>query len=100
MAASDYVRGEMDIEDQKNTWAGFMTASLWGGLITTLVLAYATLTIALGMNWMVALVLCAGAAIVGGMAMGMGGAWIATVVGLAALAVLIQAIIGAVSLLF
>ena len=90
MAPSDYTRGEMDISDQSSTWKGFMAATLWGSAITCLILAYVTFTLALGMNWMVALVVCAGAGLIGGLLMGMGGAWIATVIGLSALAVIVQ----------
>ena len=58
-----------------------------------LIIAYATFTVAMGMNWMVALFLCATGGVLGGLFMGMGGAWIAAVIGLAALAVIIQLII-------
>lgn len=92
--ASEYTRGEMDITDQKSTWDGFMAASVWGTAVTILILAYITLTLAIGMNWMVALVICAGLGIVGGLVMGMGGAWIGAVIGLVVLAVIVQIFIG------
>jgi hypothetical protein len=47
----------------------------------------------MGMNWIVALVLCAIGGILGGMFMGMGGAWIAAVIAMSALAVIVQVII-------
>lgn len=93
MASADYTRGSMDISDQSSTWRGFITASLWGSAILLLVIAYLTFTLALGMHWLIALVLCAGAGLIGGVLMGMGGAWIATVIGLSALAVFIQVVI-------
>jgi len=93
MATADYTHGEMDIADQTNTWSGFMKASTWGAFIIMLGVAYMTFTLTMHMNWLVALVLCAGAGIVGGLAMGMGGAWVATVVAMSALAVFIQIII-------
>ncbi|MEO0784854.1 MAG: aa3-type cytochrome c oxidase subunit IV [Pseudomonadota bacterium] len=93
MATSDYEHGSMDISDQQNTWKGFMTASVWGSAIIMAIVGYATLTLAVGMNWMIALVLIAGAALLGGLFMGMGGTWIITVVGLAALAVFVQIVI-------
>lgn len=93
MADSNYVRGEMDIAGQKSTWDGFMKASIWGGFVTILIVAYLTFTLAIGMNWMVSLVLVAGAGLVGGLAMGMGGAWVAVIIGLTALAVFVQIII-------
>lgn len=93
MAGSDYVHGEMEIKEQTRTWEGFMTFTLWGSGIIMLVLAYATFAVAMGMNWMVSLMICAIAGIVGGLLLRMGGAWIATVIALSALAVFIQLII-------
>ncbi|MEM1150026.1 MAG: aa3-type cytochrome c oxidase subunit IV [Pseudomonadota bacterium] len=93
MATSDYKHGSMNIDDQESTWKGFMTASVWGSAIIGTILAYATLTLAIGMNWMVALVLCAGASLLGGLAMGMGLTWIFTVVGMTAVAVFIQIVV-------
>ena len=93
MATADYTHGEMDVSEQQKTWSGFMKGSLWFGAIVMMVVAYATFTLTMGMPWLVALVLIAGAAIVGGLAMDMGGAWVASVIGLAALAVVIQIII-------
>lgn len=99
MSAADYTHGEMEIEDQEHTWSAFKTFSLWGSLITILVIAYPLFTLALGMHWVVALVLLAGSAIVGGLILGMGGRWVAAVIGLSALAVFIQIIIEIVKLL-
>ena len=91
--AADYTHGEMDITEQTNTWSGFLKGSMWFGIITMMIIAYATFTLTMGMPWIIALVLVAGAAIVGGLAMDMGGAWVASVIGLAALAVIVQIII-------
>ncbi len=93
MATADYHHGEMDISAQTATWKGFMTATQWGAFLTVLIVGYLTFTLATGLNWLVALVLCAGFGIVGGVAMGMGGAWIATIIGFAALAVFVQIVI-------
>jgi len=90
MAGSDYIRGEMDIAEQTRTWDGFIKGTLWGSFIIILLVAYSTFTVALGMNWAVALGLCAALGIVGGLALNMGSAWIATVVILSALAVILQ----------
>ena len=70
-----------------------MKGSMWFGIITMMIVAYATFTLTMGMPWIIALVLIAGAAIVGGLAMDMGGAWVASVIGLSALAVVVQIII-------
>jgi hypothetical protein len=99
MAASEYTRGNMNIEAQKSMFGSMMRAGAWGGIIILIALAYATLTLSIGMNWLVALVLSAGAGIAIGLGMGFGGAWVATMVALSGLAILIQVIIMAVSLL-
>ncbi|MEO1476803.1 MAG: aa3-type cytochrome c oxidase subunit IV [Pseudomonadota bacterium] len=99
MAGSDYVHGEMDIAEQQRTFDGFMTATLWGSAIIVLVVGYATLTVATGMHWMVALALMAGTGIAAGAFLGMGVAWIAAVIGMTALAVIVQVFIGLFSLL-
>lgn len=93
MASADYTRGKMDISEQSRTWSGFLTGTVWGTGLLLIIVAYLTFTLTLGMHWMVALVLCAGAGIVGGLLLGMGGTWLVTVVGLAALAVFVQVII-------
>ena len=93
MAASDYTRGEMNIDAQKSMFEGTMKAGAWGAIITLLGLAYATFTLSMGMPWLVALVICAGAGIVIGLGMGFGGAWVATMVGLSGLALFIQLLI-------
>ncbi|MEC7289659.1 MAG: aa3-type cytochrome c oxidase subunit IV, partial [Pseudomonadota bacterium] len=64
-----------------------------GAIITLLGIAYATFTLSMGMPWLVALVITAGAGIVIGLGMGFGGAWVATVVGLSGLALFIQLLI-------
>ena len=94
MAASEYKRGEMDISDQKATWDGFIIGSIWGGLITILVVGYATLAIAIGLNWMVSLGLMAVVGIVSGLLLNLGGRWMACVVILIVLALIVQAMIG------
>ena len=93
MAASDYTRGEMEIEAQKSMYVGSMKAGAWGAIITLLMLGYATFTLSIGMPWLVALVVCAGAGIVIGLGMGFGGAWVATIVALSGLALFVQLLI-------
>lgn len=93
MAAGDYTRGEMNIDAQKSMYVGTMKAGAWGAIITLLMLAYATFTLSMGMPWIVALVLCAGAGVVIGLGMGFGGAWVATVVALSGLALFVQLLI-------
>ncbi|MEO0882301.1 MAG: aa3-type cytochrome c oxidase subunit IV [Pseudomonadota bacterium] len=99
MADTDYVHGEMDIAEQEQTFEGFLTGTVWGSGLIILIVGYATLTLSTGMHWVVALALMAGLGIAGGAFMGMGIAWIATVIGLTALAVVVQVLIGVFSLL-
>ena len=93
MADTDYIHGEMEISEQSRTWDGFVSFTLWGSGLIILSVAYASLTIAMGMNWIVALVLCVILGLAGGAFMKMGGAWTAMVIGLGGLAVFIQATI-------
>ena len=93
MAASDYTRGEMNVDAQKGMYEGTMRAGAWGALITLLMIAYATFTLSIGMSWLIALVLCAGGGIVIGLGMGWGGAWVATMIGLSGLALVVQLLI-------
>ena len=93
MAAGEYTRGEMNIDAQKGMYEGTMKAGTWGAIITLLGLAYATFILSMGMPWMVALVVCAGAGIVMGLGLGFGGAWVATIVGLSGLAIFIQLLV-------
>lgn len=93
MAGSDYTRGSMDIAEQNRTWEGFINFTLWGSGLIMLIVGYATFTVALGMHWIVALVISAVVGVAGGSFMKMGGAWIATVVGLCGIAVVVQLLI-------
>ncbi|MEL6724444.1 MAG: aa3-type cytochrome c oxidase subunit IV [Pseudomonadota bacterium] len=93
MASNDYSRGEMEIESQKAMFDGTMKAGAWGAIITLLIVAYSTFTLSIGMQWMVALALCAGAGVVIGLGMGFGGAWVATMIALSGLAIFVQVLI-------
>lgn len=93
MASSEYTHGEMKIDAQSKMYSGFMKASAWGSVILLISVGYMVFTLSMGMNWLVSLVLCAGAGIAIGAIMGMGGAWIATVVALAGLAIFVQLLI-------
>ncbi|HRJ01946.1 MAG TPA: aa3-type cytochrome c oxidase subunit IV [Hyphomonas sp.] len=93
MATHDYHRGEMDIRDQKATWDGFITGSVWGGLIIILMVGHATLAIAIGLNWAVSLGLMTVVGVAAGLLMNLGGRWMATVVVLFVLALIVQALI-------
>ncbi|MDG1826572.1 MAG: aa3-type cytochrome c oxidase subunit IV [Henriciella sp.] len=94
MASSDYTHGEMNVDAQADMYNGFMKAGAWGAILTLLGVGYATFILSVGMPWMIALALCAGAGIVIGLFMGFGGAWIATIIGFAGLALFIQLLVG------
>jgi len=100
MAASDYTHGEMNVDSQTKTFSSVMRASAWCAILTLLVLAYATFTLSIGMPWLVALAITAGAGIAIGLFMGFGGAWVATIVGLSGLALFVQVLIVVSRLLF
>lgn len=99
MGESDYVHGKMDIAEQEQTFEGFLKGTVWGSGIIILIVGYATLTLSAGMNWIIALALMAGAGLAGGAFMGMGIAWFAAVIGMTALAVVVQILIALFSLL-
>ena len=89
-ASGEYVHGEMNVDDQKATFSGFLTATAWSSLIILMAVGYATFTITMGVNWLVALVGFALFGIVAGLAMSLGSAWILTVVALCVVALFVQ----------
>ncbi len=80
--ASDYVRGEMDIADQKMTFDGFMAVSVWGSLLTAISVLYLTLVFAVGWDWMTSLIGVTVLSVVAGLALSMKTSWYMTVAGL------------------
>jgi hypothetical protein len=80
--AGDYVRGEMNIADQKSTFDGFMAVTVWSSLVCGLSVFYLTLVFAAGQDWLVSLIGCAVLGVVAGMFMKMSSAWYMTVVGM------------------
>ncbi len=93
MATQDYKRGEMDIRDQKATWDGFISGSVWGSLALILMLGHAALSLAIGLNWAVSLGLMAVLGVVAGLVMNLGGKWLATLAALIVLALVVQGFI-------
>jgi type IV secretory pathway VirB6-like protein len=51
MAQSGQSHGHMDIQDQRDTYAGFLSASLWSGGLIVQGIALATLAFAIGSGW-------------------------------------------------
>lgn len=93
MAKDKYVHGQMNIDDQQATWNGFMVATAWSSLILVLVLLHSTLAIALGVHWMVSLLVSFVVGLGAGTFLGLGTKWIATLIGLTVIAVAIQFVI-------
>jgi len=93
MAASEYHHGEMDIQDQKATWDGFIKGSTWGSLIIALILGHATLAVAIGIHWAVSLGLMTIVGIAAGLLLNMSSRWYATLVILILTALFVQLMI-------
>ena len=56
MAESHGAHGEMEIQDQKDTFSGFLSASVWGSGLVAQLVALLTLGFAIGMGWWAGLV--------------------------------------------
>lgn len=89
----------MDMSSRRGMWKAFGHFTTWGSMLLVLTIGYATFTLTMGIPWIGALIGFAAFGIAGGLLMGMGGAWIATVIGLSVLAVFIQVLIWLGSLL-
>lgn len=51
MAQTGGAGGNMDIQDQKDTFHGFLMASVWGGGLVIQLVALLTLAFAIGAGW-------------------------------------------------
>ena len=51
MAESHGAHGDMEIQDQKETFHGFLSASVWGSGLVVQLVALLTLGFAIGMGW-------------------------------------------------
>jgi hypothetical protein len=49
--AQSGARGHMDIQDQRNTFSGFIATSLWGGIFLAQLIALLVLAFATGNGW-------------------------------------------------
>jgi len=83
----------MDMGARRGMWKGFGNAATWGSMLVILTVGYATFTLTMHIPWIGALIGFAVFGIAAGMLMNMGGAWIATVVGLGVIALFIQVMI-------
>ncbi len=74
-------RGEMDIQDQKDTFKHFVSFSLWGTLLTIMLVALLTVAFAMGFGWYAGLAAWVVIGAAAGFFMKMSGAWWVLVVG-------------------
>ncbi|MGE0046588.1 MAG: aa3-type cytochrome c oxidase subunit IV [Hyphomonadaceae bacterium] len=72
-AHEEYVHGEMDIADQRDTFSGFLSATVWGCTLVAQSVALLTLAFALGLGWWAGLGAFIAIAIAAGIIFKMGG---------------------------
>lgn len=63
--AHDYHRGDMDISEQKSTYALFMALTKWGSLFSAAILLFLTVTFAAGAGFIAGAVAGGALAIIG-----------------------------------
>jgi hypothetical protein len=73
--ASHGARGEMDISDQRETFHGFLSASLWGATHIAQVVALITLAFAIGAGWWAGVAAVIAIGVVVGLLFKSSGAW-------------------------
>src|SRR5262249_11789783 len=98
MAAAQGQQGGMDIHDQKETFSGFLTATVWVSTHVAQAVALLTLAFAIGAGWWVGVIAAVGIGVGGGLFVRMSGAWWAVQIAQAVLLVIggvvIPAIVG------
>jgi hypothetical protein len=77
---SDYVHGQMDINEQGAMYKNFLVASQWGCVLIASMVACMALIWGAGVEWLPAVLGCGALAIGAGLGMGMGGAFTLTAV--------------------
>ncbi len=82
---SDYVHGEMNVDDHKDTFGGFMDWTTYGGAMVALIVILPTLIFCTALTWFPALVVTTIVGIILGVALKLKGGWYALVIGLAVL---------------
>jgi len=92
---SDYQRGDMQIEDQRTTFDGFMNLTVYGGGLIALALLMAILTVGgVGLGWLPALIITTIVGILAGILLKLRAVWYATVIILAGITGLFCFVIG------
>lgn len=85
-ATSEYHHGEMNVDEQARTFAGFMRTTVWGCALLAVLLTFLTLHYTpVGLSWFVSMGVSLVLGVVIGLGLGLKGAWYATLIGLAVL---------------
>jgi len=79
---SDYTRGDMEIEAQRDTFTGFMAWTAYGGAFLVVLLLFPILVFGANIAWLPSLIVSIVVGIVIGLALKLNGAWYATIIGL------------------
>lgn len=96
MASTDYKRGEMEITNQKGTFGGFMSGTVYGGAAIIYILLFPIFMFAVGLGWMPSLIISAIVAIIIGAALKLKGGWYVFVIGSAIVTAIFTAILTAI----
>jgi len=83
----------MDMAARRGMSEFFGHVVTWGSMLLLTVVGYAVFTLCMHITWVAALIGFAVFAVLGGLVLNMGGAWLATVAGLFVLGLLVQGLI-------
>lgn len=83
----------MDMASRRGMFSGFGLLTAWGSLLVLMVVGYATFTLTMHIPWIGAMIGFAVFGIAAGLLMNLGGAWVATVIGLCVVAVFLEVLI-------
>jgi len=78
---SDYVHGQMEVSDHKETFGGFMNWTIYGGGIVALLVIYPTLIFGVNLGWPAALLTTVIIGVFMGIGLKLKGFWYAGLIG-------------------
>ena len=93
--SSNYVRGDMDIEEHQHTFGGFMGLTKYGGAAIALTVLYPTLVFGTPLSWLAALITTLLVGIVVGLGLKLKGGWYAGIIGTAVPVAIASALLAA-----
>ncbi len=79
-AHQDFHRGEMDIKDQRDTFGGFLTVTVWAGALIVMYVAMFTVAFAIGAGWLGGLAALTVIGVAAGVIFKLNATWWATLV--------------------